>query len=738
MKILFLNPGGGYRHEYPPLGLLYVASSMRKAAHEVAFFDEGGTPPKGVTLNGLVSEFKPRMIAVSLYTSNVLEAFRGIAILKKQNPEILVVVGGPHATVFPERTLAECMDIDYAVVGEGEITLRELIAAVKSQVSLADVQGICWRNGDGIRLNKPREFIKDLDTIPVPAYDLIQSYTYPYDSVKVGKRVATMMTSRGCPFECTFCAAKAVWGRSYRRRSPQNVAEEIKCLRDRFGYDDIYFMDDLFTANRPWLEEFYMEMKSQGISLPWKCLGRVDLLRAEDYKKMSENRCYAVQFGVESGDSDVLKDINKGITLGQAVYAFDAARAARLNTYAFFILGHRKDTQQTIAKTIRFARRLMPDFVSFFNLVPFPGTKLHQELPEEFKYNWERLVYTNWHADKLPIPLGSVAPSDLMAFEQQAYLEIYPTLGYFMKNILFSKAVKKLIRLKLWFVRFYLWRRMRLALGKGKLIDKITPSLRDDNAAFVEIWNEWLARPDIDSLIELHLKERKPFLDMVSRSVEELDAREVLEVGCGTAIDSHYLSKIHGRTTRFTAADLSPEAVEVARRVGKVMSSDIRLEVESAEKIPFEDERFDIVFSQGVMEHFRDPLPALKEQVRVLRKGGLLIVDVPQKYNPYTLYKKKRIAKGTWEYGWETAYSYKELLAMGKKLDLEAGEVGSHGYGYFQDYGFSLIPFILHRLAARKRGIASSLAAGSLRLLEKVERTFGHYFMQNITVVFRK
>src|SRR5208282_3770867 len=145
-----------------------------------------------------------------------------------------------------------------------------------------------------------------------------------------------------------------------------------------------------------------------------KCLGRVDLLSLPDYRKMVENGCYVIQFGVESGDNRILKDINKNITTFQVKKAFNEARSAGLNTYGFFIIGHRLDTYQTVLKTIHFAKSLNPDFVSFFALVPFPGTKLYDLLPANLRYEWGRIMYSGWGRGLPPIKLSSVEPKDLL------------------------------------------------------------------------------------------------------------------------------------------------------------------------------------------------------------------------------------------------------------------------------------------------------------------------------------
>ena len=448
MKVLLINPSGGYVHEYPPLGLLYIASVLRDAGHEVGFFDEGAKTNIELSLLDYTIKFNPDVCGFAAYTTNVINTFKTISQVKSRLPKCVMIIGGPHPTVLPEKTLEECKDIDYVVCGEGENTTRELLDALQNNRDVLSVDGLCLRVNGKIQQTQKRALIQDLDALPFPMYELIEDFEYVYDPLKVGKKLATLMTSRGCPYDCAFCSAKAVWRRSFRRRSVDNVIQEIKWLIEKYGYDELYFMDDLFTVNKPWLNTFYAAKQEHSINLPWKCLGRVDLLEYEDYKKMADSGCYLMQFGVESGDDKVLADVDKKTTTAQVRKAFSQARSAGLNIFAFFILGHRLDTYETVLKTIRFAQEISPDFMSFFCLVPFPGTRVYEFVPEESKHDWSRFMYSAWGRNLPPFQISSVDSKDLLAFEQQAYAKVYVSASYVLKNIIFSKSRRKLFHIK--------------------------------------------------------------------------------------------------------------------------------------------------------------------------------------------------------------------------------------------------------------------------------------------------
>lgn len=471
MRVLFINPSGGYYpQEYPPLGILYVASYLRENGHIVSFFDEGTFPQSSnYRLINFIDRFKPQILAFSLYTTNLNHTYTVMISLKNKYPLVAIVVGGPHATALPQRTLIECPAIDFLIYGEGEITMLELTNAIDKGLNFNGVDGIYYRSKGGILNTKPRRLVENLDDLPFPAYELSKEFNYQFDPVRKGERIATIMSSRGCPYNCAFCC-KAVFGNSYRKRSPQNVVAEIIYQRDYLGASEIYFMDDLFANDKVWLDSFYNELEKNNIDLPWKCLARVRGLDLDDYIKMERHGCYVIQFGVESGNDAVLKSINKNITKSDCLKAFQEARAAGINTYGFFIFGHKDDTAQTIKETLEFAKILSPDFVAFFTLVPFPGTQVYNFVEEKLKFAWDRIRYV-WVGSRkhLPISICSVSPQDLVRFEFDVGFEFYGRWQYLWKNIICSHTefIMKLLKLN-----YFIFQGLRLIkhLIKGDCI----------------------------------------------------------------------------------------------------------------------------------------------------------------------------------------------------------------------------------------------------------------------------
>ncbi len=261
--------------------------------------------------------------------------------------------------------------------------------------------------------------------------------------------------------------------------------------------------------------------------------------------------------------------------------------------------------------------------------------------------------------------------------------------------------------------------------------------------SFRKVWESWLASPYLEENIRDHLEIKQPFLVLLERSVRQLQSSlpgqeiRVLEVGCGTAAVSYHLAKHFG--VQCFAMDLSPEAVELARRIGEKLQTSIDVRVGDATKMAFEEGFFHLIFSQGVMEHFNDPVPCLQEQLRVLHDKGYLIVDVPQKFNPYTVYKHMKMRKGEWPYGWETEYSFSELRQFGERLGMEVVDKAAWGAipkidsVYMDLMGANSKPIqqAVFSILGKTYNVFYGLLAYLLPRLQ-------HYFMMNVSVVYRR
>lgn len=453
MKILFIQPGlEATVNAFPPIGLLYLASVARKHRYDVDVYDASA---KGLSMSKAfeyVISNKPDVCAVSLYTQDLIETLDFIKRVKNSIPHCICIAGGPHATALPEHTLKECESMDYLVIGEGERTLIGLLHSIQNQSDPSEVKGIYFRRNNEIIRNKAESLINNLDEIPFPAYDLIEKHGYEYyrRTLALGKKISSIITSRGCPFKCTFCF-KATFNNSYRQRSPQNVVREMKWKMEEFDIDEFHFVDDLFTLKREWLYKFLFELEKNHIKVPWRCTTRIDSLKEKDFNNLKKHGCYHVELGIESGNDNVLKDITKHISTQKIEKVFKWIRKAGLTTLSFFIFGHRLDTDKTIKQTLSFAKKISPDVCGFAVLLPFPGTEIYDSLvPEEIKYDWNRFN-GYYDRDKLSLSICTVSVQKLQQFGQQADAEVYGRIEFLLRSVLFRRGINYFQRKELFF-----------------------------------------------------------------------------------------------------------------------------------------------------------------------------------------------------------------------------------------------------------------------------------------------
>jgi len=414
--------GGWYR--MPLLGLGYLAAYLRAHGVAVGIVDAMFDQLKFAETVERIVAARPRMVGLTAMTHEIRRAAQVAEAVRERLPGVLVVVGGPHATALPERTLEEFPVFDFAVVGEGEETLWRLWLAAgcapaeapATAEQLRQIEGLVFRNGGRVEVNARRDWMRDLDSLPPPAWDL-------YGPAEVYQVYA----SRGCPFQCIFCMR--VLGDQVRFRSPANVVDEVEHVVERYGAKRIDFSDETFTLRRRWALEICDEMERRGLhkKIEWFANGRVNSVDEELLQRMRRAGCVRVGYGIESGNQSVLNVAQKGTTLEQIEKAIAATRRAGLEIEAFYILGFPGETRQTAWDTIRLAARLNTTTAAFGIMVPYPGTKV-AEMAAHGEGGY-RLISTNWSDfDKHlgnAMELDSLSRSQLERLQAQAYLWFY-------------------------------------------------------------------------------------------------------------------------------------------------------------------------------------------------------------------------------------------------------------------------------------------------------------------------
>jgi len=399
-RVLLINPPSPEQLGAPLLGLQYVAAPLVARGCEVRVIDAAARYFDH-DFDWIVNEaerFAPEIIGFGLFTRWVWHAYRLVDRFRGRFP--LLVAGGAHTTVRPHETLERGFDV--AVEGEAEETIARLVDYVEGRISLDPIPGIRYRDRDGqIRHGPKGEFISDLDALPFPqiAQDLFERSWYHPSGEEVIP--GGILTSRGCPARCTFCA-NYVTGRGFRYRSPANVVAELNAYHARCGATFYPCWDDALTANPKRLLAL-CEALEHDLDFPfrWSAITRATMVTPELLRAMRRAGLVAVNFGVESGDDEILRAIKKGITTEHVVRALEWAKAAGLRTACNFMLGFPQETPQALERTLRFMERIAPMVDSFSTLgvvVPFPGTPIYDDYHIQYGFTdwWLREVYSQY------------------------------------------------------------------------------------------------------------------------------------------------------------------------------------------------------------------------------------------------------------------------------------------------------------------------------------------------------
>ena len=402
MKVLLLNPKlkTWSPNIYPPLGLCYIASAIEHEEYDVTIMDMNSRKVSDTELAHKVSTVDA--IGITGMITEYHEVIRLVELCKSANGEAKVILGGALATTHTQDVLTNSR-ADFVVIGEGEQTIVELLSSLVRHEGHNTVMGVAYRTNGVVNINPPRQPIKDLDTILYPARHLLDMTRYTTHhlktfGIKMPKvKSATLITSRGCVYNCSFCFQN-IWGHTWRGRSPQNIMGEIRQLHDTFGINGLVFNDDTFVCNKKRVLDFCKELIDSKLDIKWCCNGRVNLMTREMLELMKEAGCVAIAYGIESGNQKILDSINKGITLEQVEKVVGWTKQAGIHVSGYFMLGILGDSKTTINETLDFARKLDLDFYGFTMTSPIIGTQMYEQAKEQGFVAQKELQDFSFHA----------------------------------------------------------------------------------------------------------------------------------------------------------------------------------------------------------------------------------------------------------------------------------------------------------------------------------------------------
>lgn len=392
-KVALVNPHyprGAPKSIFIPLGLGYLAAVLEENQYEVDVLDLQMIDPTVQQIESDLSKTDADILGVTTSTLTYWPAIEVVKAAKKALPDTLTLVGGPHVTALPEQTLNESPEVDIVVRGEGERTMLELANLVSKGdlKNLDKIDGVTFRKNGQIVQTNNRAFIENLDELPHPAYKHFQLEKYRME----GKNYLPIITSRGCPFECTFCLASSMCGTRFRTRSPKKVLDELEWMRDVHHADIFALYDDTFTFDKKRANAICDEMKARKFDLPWDCRTRVDQITTEILTKLRNANCQLVHFGVESGNQKMLDAMKKHTTVEKNAWAIKLSKEVGISVAISVVVGYPGETPEMLKETFDFIKKTKPDFVYVCQAIPYPGTELLEILRN---LNWE--VSTDWN-----------------------------------------------------------------------------------------------------------------------------------------------------------------------------------------------------------------------------------------------------------------------------------------------------------------------------------------------------
>ena len=431
----------------PPLGLASLAGCLREAGFtDLAILDADAEGLDADALGALVARFRPDLVGVPVNSFMLLDVLQVLRIVRARAPAARICVGGPHATLFPAETVA-WRSVDLLLAGEADLSFVALARALSGGADLEQVPGL-WASG-GIRGPEARP-VEDLDALALPARDLLPLRRYSSIHGEA-TGMTTLLTSRGCPWDCSFCFH--AFGRRVRRRSPKGVVRELEAIV-ALGLRDAFIFDDTFTVDRGWVLEVCEAIREARLPLVFDVRTRVDVVDLELLRALRGAGCVRVSLGLEAASDATLASLGKGTTVDQARLAVSAVREAGLTAYADFMLGSPGETRRDILDTIDLALELDPDFAQFSATTAYPGTVLYASMLASGRLPdvWRRFAEAPREGFRPPLATDRLAEEELLGLLGTAYRRFYLRprfVGRYLRRLRSPARLKAAVRVAL-------------------------------------------------------------------------------------------------------------------------------------------------------------------------------------------------------------------------------------------------------------------------------------------------
>jgi anaerobic magnesium-protoporphyrin IX monomethyl ester cyclase len=445
----------------PPISLASLASVLIEEKQEVQILDLRVSNYPLEDISRVIKGFSPDYVGITFTTPLFKQATKILDYIKKLKKEVIAIAGGPHISALPMETLGNS-NFDIGVIGEGERTIKEIAQNKK----LSKIKGIVYKSNGKIKVTSPRELIEDIDSLPYPSWHLFDLSLYKTSRLSCRKNpVGPLETSRGCVYGCIYCS-KCTFKRKFRKKSVKRVVNEMQFMINS-GFREIHIMDDMFSTDLNRAKLICDEIIKQGLKFPWALINgiRVDNVDEELLIKLKDAGCYRIAFGVESGDSEVLKVINKGITLAQIRNAFKISNKTKIETIAFCMLGLPGETKLTMQKTIDLMKEVKPTLPKASIFLPLPATPIFDQWDKENRIltkNWEDYSF---HSSKRVYKHPNLTDEEIYIYYNKFWREILLS-----PEFLFRRIIRDIKSNELIYDVYYFLRSLKFGWGLFKIL----------------------------------------------------------------------------------------------------------------------------------------------------------------------------------------------------------------------------------------------------------------------------
>jgi len=423
------------------MGLLYSASLSEKDGHQVQIID---SEMNGMSLKKLtrsIKEFNPQVVCSSVNVFSPASEFATLKILKDEL-KFKLICRGHFPRLYPEETIQN-NHVDFALTGKGFFSIPLLIKAIVNNTGAEDIPGIIFRDGNRI-VKTGEEPLVDLNTLPFPARNLIDNNIYT-TALTTRDRFSTIIGSLGCPYRCTYCQEKSV---PYQARDINSIIEEITECKQKYGINELFFLDPIFTVDRERTTDFCSKLIESGIRIKWVMRTRPDLVDNEMLSLLAEAGCIKIHYGIESGNQRILDTLSRQITLGDIRKAVGMTAKKHIAVFGYFMVGNNGETEESIKDTIAFACSLPFNFVQFMKVAPIHNTDILENSIDKFKSDiWlENYKGIKSSADKWKPQDTILSTNTLNLWIKKAYRAFYLRPGYLWRMIIFRYTPFYVIR----------------------------------------------------------------------------------------------------------------------------------------------------------------------------------------------------------------------------------------------------------------------------------------------------